>query len=257
MTLVTQQLWGEYDKAKIAIQRLQEFEPLEGYYLAFSGGKDSVTIKRLADLAGVRYDAHYNLTTVDPPELVRFIRQEHPDVTVHMPALSMWRLILKEGTVPTRQRRYCCKELKEQGGTGRLVLTGVRWAESVRRAHRAMVEPCYTDGTKTFLHAIIDWQDADVWEFIRAYAVPYCSLYDEGWRRLGCLFCPMSDHADRELARWPKYAAGYVRCFDRLLARGRAQGKTFTWANGQDLFDWWTRRRAKDQRHEGQPVLFE
>lgn len=62
------------DKVEVAIDRLKSFEPEEGYHLAFSGGKDSVVIKALADMAQVKYDAHYNLTSVDPPELVQCFR---------------------------------------------------------------------------------------------------------------------------------------------------------------------------------------
>lgn len=61
-------------KVETAIERIKTFEPPEGYFLAFSGGKDSVVIKALADMAGVKYDAHYNITSVDPPELVRFVK---------------------------------------------------------------------------------------------------------------------------------------------------------------------------------------
>jgi len=57
------------DKVKISIERLQHFEPPEGYYLAFSGGKDSQCIYHLAMEAGVKFEAHYHITTVNPPEL--------------------------------------------------------------------------------------------------------------------------------------------------------------------------------------------
>ena len=40
------------DKVETAIKRFQTFEPPEGYYLAFSGGKDSCVIKALADMRG-------------------------------------------------------------------------------------------------------------------------------------------------------------------------------------------------------------
>jgi len=126
------------DKVQVAIERLQAFEPAEGYYLAFSGGKDSVTIKALADMAGVKYDAHYNLTSVDPPELVQFIKA-FDDVIIDIPRdddgkqITMWNLIPKKKMPPTRMVRYCCKELKEFGGRGRMVITGVRWAESSNR----------------------------------------------------------------------------------------------------------------------------
>jgi len=73
------------DKVAIAMDRLKAFEPEEGYYLAFSGGKDSQCIYHLAVEAGVKFDAHYNLTTVDPPELVRFIKDNYHDVGINYP----------------------------------------------------------------------------------------------------------------------------------------------------------------------------
>lgn len=127
------------DKVEKAIMRLQTYEPPEGYYLCFSGGKDSVVIKALADMAGVKYDAHYSITTVDPPELIYFIKEHHQDVEFDYPRdkegnrITMWNLIPRKQMPPTRLARYCCEHLKEHGGQGRLKVTGVRWAESSRR----------------------------------------------------------------------------------------------------------------------------
>lgn len=104
------------NKVKKSIERLKAFEPPEGYYLAFSGGKDSVTCKALLDMAGVKYDATYRVTTVDPPELVRFIKNVHPDVKREVPRYSeeykneklagkpitMWNLIPEKLLPPTR-----------------------------------------------------------------------------------------------------------------------------------------------------------
>ena len=56
MSLIEYTLDGTVNKVDVAIKRLRAFEPPEGYYLAFSGGKDSVTVKALMDLAGVKYD---------------------------------------------------------------------------------------------------------------------------------------------------------------------------------------------------------
>lgn len=127
------------EKERKAIERLKAFEPPEGYYLAFSGGKDSVVCKALLDAAGVKYDATYRVTSVDPPELVRFIKEKHADVKREVPrdkdgkAITMWNLIPRKLMPPTRLVRYCCASLKESGGDGRLTVTGVRWAESVNR----------------------------------------------------------------------------------------------------------------------------
>lgn len=127
------------EKVKMSIQRLKAFEPEEGYSLQFSGGKDSCVIKALADMAGVKYHPKYRLTSVDPPELVHFIKKEHPDVEIEIPRykdgkqITMWNLIVKMGLAPTRHMRYCCEQLKESSGDGKLCVTGVRWAESINR----------------------------------------------------------------------------------------------------------------------------
>lgn len=134
MSLIETDLFGvKIDKVKRSIERIRAFEPDEGYYVCFSGGKDSVVIKALCDIAGVKYDAHYNITTVDPPELVRFIRQKHEDVIFDKPEMSMRKLIIKKMFPPTRHMRYCCEYLKETHGDGRVTMTGVRWAESGNR----------------------------------------------------------------------------------------------------------------------------
>ena len=55
---------GELErKIETAIKRLQSFEPPEGYYVAFSGGKDSQCIYHLCKLGGVKFDAHYGWQT--------------------------------------------------------------------------------------------------------------------------------------------------------------------------------------------------
>lgn len=126
------------DKVDTAIDTLRFFEPPDGYYLAFSGGKDSVVIKALADMAGVKYDAHYAVTSVDPPELVRFVKT-FPDVTFDHQRdddgkpYTMWNLIVKKQLPPIRTARFCCQYLKETCGEGRTTVTGVRWDESNNR----------------------------------------------------------------------------------------------------------------------------
>lgn len=139
------------NKVEAAIQRLKCFEPEEGYYVAFSGGKDSQCVYHLCQMAGVKFDAHYAVTSVDPPELVQFIKQYYPDawagrMHVYRPdgqPVTMWNLIAEHTLPPTRKVRYCCEQLKEPGGEGRVVVTGVRWAESANRknAHSVVTMP--------------------------------------------------------------------------------------------------------------------
>jgi phosphoadenosine phosphosulfate reductase len=245
-------------KIAVAAERLRAFEPADGrgYHLAFSGGKDSIALKRLAELAGVKFDAHYNVTTIDPPELTGFIRSEHPDVVWDWPrGGGIAQICARKRMLPTRLMRFCCNELKERGGEGRTVLTGVRWAESPRRAERAqMVRPCVRGG-KVTVNPIIDWTDEDVWEFIRAAEIPYCGLYDEGFARLGCVGCPLAGPVGmaREFTRWPGYLRMYYHIAGRILpeiiARRVGAGKPVLVRTAREFIMWWVRDQTRDQRH--------
>ena len=255
--LIETDLFGNTrDKVATAIERIKAFEPPEGYYVAFSGGKDSVVILDLVKRSGVKFDAHYNITGIDPPELYYFIRDQHPEVQRHRPGTTMWSLIIKKGFPPTRSIRYCCQFLKEGGGHGRKVITGVRWKESQRRNKRQMVETCFKDGTKTYLHPIIDWSEADVWDFIHQNNIPYCALYDEGFKRLGCVMCPMSSRQDREGNRWPRIRAAYIRAFDRAIQKSKERGVTPSQQNGEETLRWWLRDNPK-KKDPDQTVMFE
>ena len=185
--LIENTLFGKINKVEQAIAKIRLHEPTDGYYVAFSGGKDSCVILDLIKRAGVKYDAHYNVTTVEPPELLKFIHDYHSNVIIEKPEMPMYKLIEKKGVLPTRLMRYCCAVYKERGGMGRTVVTGVRKAESYSRSKWSMVEPCNKHNKKQFLHPIIDWSTEDVWEYIKTYNVPYCELYDKGWHRIGCV----------------------------------------------------------------------
>lgn len=276
------------EKVRVAIERLRAFEPADGYYLAYSGGKDSDCIKILAHLAGVKFDAVHNLTTVDAPETVRYVKSQ-PDVAIRHSLdrngkhITMWNLIIRKGTPPLRISRYCCSELKETGGKGRVIVTGVRWAESVRRkaswdvvtfigkpkatqklaeelgadydigkqgaivlnddndVNRRMVEHCYRT-RKTMLNPIVEWTDEDVWAFLHHHGCNSNPLYECGFKRIGCIGCPMAGARQREekFARYPGYKQAYIRTFEKMLEARRLAGKEcFVWETGEDVFRWW------------------
>lgn len=285
------------EKERAAIEFLKAMERPEGYYLAFSGGKDSCIIKHLADKAGVKYKAVYRVTSVDPPELVRFIKEKHPDVIREIPhdkegkPITMWSLIRKKHMLPTRIARFCCADLKETGGDGMMTITGVRWAESSNRKNnqgkvtitekkhslqgdtnfqqtarggvvlvndneesRRTIEACYKRH-KTLINPIIDWEDSEVWSYIREENIPYCSLYDEGFARLGCIGCPMARYKGRvqEFARFPKYKEKYMRCAEEIIQYQLANGKKPVSKDGEAYFKRW----IEDPNLPGQLSIFD
>lgn len=207
------------DLEKQAIDILQTFAGNEPYQLGYSGGKDSDVILHLAKKAGVPLVAVHNLTTVDAPETVRYVKSKS-EVLIEYPKMTMWQLIVKHKTPPTRRFRYCCEELKERSGVGKKLITGVRKAESRKRAQnqgivtftkpnkeikkraddenfqstaaggvvvlnyenaetRRMVESCYRT-SKTLVNPIINWDNDYLWWYIRHEGIEINPLYNGG-----------------------------------------------------------------------------
>ena len=271
------------DLEHLGIERLQAASDmsLQHYGLPLvitdSGGKDSAVIKELARRAGIPFEVMHNHTTADAPETIRFIRSEAKrfedmgiKYTINMPMYkgkrtSMWSLIPQKLMPPTRLVRYCCSVLKETGGAGRFIATGVRWAESANRKNsrgiyekngdkehriilnndnddrRMLFENCRLKAKRT-VNPIIDWTDDDVWDFLTSDDAPPCNpLYCEGWKRVGCVGCPMAGQAGREFqfARFPKYKDLYLLAFRNLLAERAVRGKYMNWETPMDVFNWW------------------
>ena len=293
--IIRHRLDGDIDMVQRSIDRLKFFEAAalemspDGYYVAYSGGKDSQVIAELCIMSGVKFELVNNHTTVDPPELVYHVRREFKryramgiKCTVSMPKKTMWKLIQDKG-VPTRLTRFCCSDLKESGGRNRFTVTGVRWAESAARKSRSgmfqipflrtddggyiftndndeaqlMMRTCPTQSKKV-LNPIIDWEDEEIWEFIHKRGIEYCPLYDEGFTRLGCIGCPMAgDGRKREFVRWPTYKRAYIRAFGKMLEKRKQKGRSVPWETAEDVFAWWMEENKSPKQIDGQENMFD
>lgn len=262
-------LFGESpDTRSIAIMR--EFAPEEGYYLAFSGGKDSVVLYDLAVRSGVQFEAHYNLTTIDPPELVQFIKREYggkplgistvegPFVEIDKPEHSFWWYIRNRYGLPFRNARWCCEVLKERGGEARRCLVGVRAQESSKRAAYGTVRQCNKANSKgkVLVSPILHWTTDDIWGYIHARKIPYCSLYDEGWKRIGCILCPFNsqDETDRAVARWPKLFAGLLRAMEEVYDTQKSWQK---FGSAKNVLEYWLDRKRSYPSEDDEQMTFD
>ena len=246
-----------------------------GYYLAFSAGKDSQALYHIAELAGVRFDAHMNLTSVDPPEVIRFVKRAYPEVDLIKPKKSIYQLAVEKQILPSMRLRWCCAEYKEMSGAGRVTLIGIRHQESSRRAKRNEVEisnrkfsgtlegldeyrqelkakrakrkskkdgvnitnadqeqtlGCISGKESLLISPIIHWMEEDVWEFLnKVMEVPHCSLYDEGWRRLGCIGCPMSSAKQKQIenVRYPHVKKNWIKAIKAIRNGGGIQKRIY------------------------------
>ena len=223
------------DYIKESVDFLRQHEPPEGYFVGFSGGKDSITTLELCRLAGVRHQAFYSCTRIDPPEVVRFIKREYPAVTWLFPKMTMWQGIMKKAP-PLCNSRWCCDHLKKFPSMNHQLINrvmGIRAEESAGRAERGrMYERVLRKGrglekkgrkVHTHFHPIFSWPEWAVWEFIELYGLPYPTLYDEGFYRIGCVVCPYilgispekKLKRSRSMQRWP----GMWKAFERAVKR--------------------------------------
>lgn len=288
------------DLEQTAIERLKAASDMslrlfeKPLVITYSGGKDSDVMLHLAEKSGIPFEALHSLTTADAPETVRhvydtFRRLEEKGVKCTVDKhvqpdgsrVTMWNLIPRKLMPPTRVVRYCCAELKEGGGKGRFIATGVRWAESTARQKnrggwevlhsnrqkslilsndneedRWLFETCQMKG-KRVVNPIIDWKNDDVLGYAATEKIPMNPLYCEGFHRVGCVGCPLANVKMRmmEFFRYPKIKAAYIRAFDRMLEERQIREKmngTFRMGDtGVDVFHWW----MEDGVLPGQEVL--
>lgn len=227
------------DKIAVALSRIRDYEPQDGYHLAFSGGKDSIVIHHLAETSGVHFDAHYNVSPIDPPEIYRFIQKNYPNVAWDRNAKGFWLQVPKHG-LPTRWRRWCCRMIKEAGGKGRTVMMGVRRHESISRRGRSVFAEDWKVPGRFFCLPIVDWTGDEVWEYINAHNLPYCGLYDEGYERLGCVMCPLTTGKQRrrDAERWPKIARNWKSAARRFFEKKQASDRPLE-GDFEGFWRWW------------------
>lgn len=242
------------EKIKKSILTIQTYEeealrrdPVNGYYLCDSFGKDSCVILHLAQQAGVKFTAHHSLTTIDPPELVLFGKKNHTGTIIHKPAKPLLAKVANDWTVlPSRRFRVCCGEYKEAATSGdSVIVLGVRAQESTKRANWKVWTPLKK---KWALNPILYWTDENVWQYIKQNNIPYCSLYDKGWKRLGCIGCPLASTKERlrHFALYPKYEKlwkdAVTKFWIRMHNAVKPNGEYYYWHKfntADELYQFW------------------
>lgn len=244
---------GFFDKTTFEMYReslrfIRQNEPPEGYYVGFSGGKDSIVTLNLVKMSGVNFKAYYSCTGIDPPEVVRFIKKEYPEVIFLYPKMTFWEGIRKKSP-PLRMQRWCCDVLKKDPAKNiplKNRIMGLRAEESYRRAARPRINKF---GKQTIYKPIFDWKEYHIWEFIEEYKLAYPCLYDEGFDRIGCVICPFLPYKNMRRinvhrAKWPKM----YKLFEKVVTEWWVQnrGRNLEYAKkykdktpGEYLLNWY------------------
>lgn len=259
------------DKIEYSISLLKKGEklalalnPNNGYFLAFSGGKDSQVLLKLAQMAGVKYQAVYSVTTIDPPENVYFIRKNYPFVKFQHHGKNFFKLIETKG-LPTIFHRYCCEVLKEGVGAGNVVLTGVRAEESRKRAEYRELEirsrrkehsdkgrsrtieeiennehRCIKGKDKIMYYVLLNWTEEDIWNFIHYYELPVNPCYKTAGR-VGCMFCPFSTREQHKYweEKYPKFKEHIIKSLQVYLDKRQNTEKDIL-GDAAVFYEWWS-----------------
>jgi phosphoadenosine phosphosulfate reductase len=211
------------DKEEKAIERLRQAAEISKCYyekpliITYSGGKDSEVLLEITRRSGIEFAVHHSHTTADAPPTVNHIRKVFSELekdgircTIEYPKMSMWELIPYKAIPPTRIMRYCCQILKEGSCKHRMIATGVRWSESVKRRKRGIFEDMHSNKekkiilmndndekrrlfercqiqAKTICNPIIDFTDDEILDFYEDECKYHNPLYAMGFKRVGCI----------------------------------------------------------------------
>jgi phosphoadenylyl-sulfate reductase (thioredoxin) len=168
----------------------------ESLAITFSGGKDSLVVlhmtRTLCDDT-VTLPVFSIDTGIKFPETMQFRDK----------IASLWNLnliVLKNpeaakiiGTV--KDKRTCCQNLKIQPLKAAIseykiqgLITAIRWDEQEARTMEEPLSP-RENPPHMRIHPILHFTEADIWDYIHAFDLPYCELYDQGYRSLSCIPC--------------------------------------------------------------------
>lgn len=196
---------------------------------------------------------------------------------------SFWKLCERKKMLPTRLTRFCCAVLKEVSTPKQIAVVGVRESESKNREGRGefgLLADRETAKTAQHVNAMIEFDqdpnnpssfeceiikgakknkavvcnpiykftDSDVWEYIKAEELKINPLYSKGYKRVGCVGCPMAGKGRyKEFADYPKYRENMIRLCDRILPIMNNKKKFET---GEDMFRWWMEEDFRQLRIE-------
>jgi len=106
------------------------------------------------------------------------------------------------------QRKRCCEirkvePLRRALAGKRAWLTGQRREQAVTRGALLLQQHDAVHAIEKF-NPLAEWTERDVWAYIRKHEVPYNTLYDQGYRSIGCAPCtrPVVTGEDARAGRW-------------------------------------------------------
>jgi phosphoadenosine phosphosulfate reductase len=193
--------------------------------VAWTGGKDSTVLLHLIKVTfgTIPFSVYFGDTGQHFPELYQFkdklAKQWDLKIVVGRPKKSYQEV--------AGDRERCCHALKteplndaiKQHGWQALIV-GIRWDEQEARANEKEFSR-RKNPDHIRVHPLLQWSEADIWQYIRKYKLPVNPLYKKGFRSIGCQPCTQTqggaigDGQER---------SGRAQDKEKVMARLRALG---------------------------------
>jgi phosphoadenosine phosphosulfate reductase len=160
--------------------------------------------------------------------------------------------MVEKGSPPTRLVRWCCQEYKENFGNFENKVIGVRAEESNRRKATWKEITKHRKTNSMIFAPILYWTEKDIWDFHKIYNLNYCELYDQGYKRLGCIGCPMAGKArKKDFERYPRYKKMWQRAFKKMWETNpnTKKGKPrffMAFGSPENFFKWWMEEKEAE-----------
>lgn len=273
--LTTSQRAALNNKVAMAIRMLQDGErlalrmsPSTGYWVAFSGGKDSQVAYDLVKRACVKHAAFYSVTGNDAPESLYFMRENYPEVKWIHPKRKFFALVKSYG-LPLCQRRFCCERLKERVGMGHTVVLGIRAQESAKRAkygevqiksrrieHKGkpksrdaqwlgMVEhQCIKGQDVVQVFPVYHFTEREIWDYIYENGLPINPVYQK-YGRVGCMFCPLAN--PDQVRAYGEANPGFKRAFLRAIDANLQSWEGNVYRNAEEAYAHWLSKKPLEE----------
>lgn len=236
------------------------------FYVAFSGGKDSIVTLDLVQrsLPHNKFKVLFGDTGMEFPDTYRIVdtieRECNENNITFLRAKSDYNpsQTWKQFGPPATVTRWCCSvhktapqvlTLREYTGlhnfTG-MAFIGVRASESISRSEYDYVSLGEKHKGQYSCNPILEWNSAELYLYIFMQNLHMNEAYKKGNRRVGCLVCPRAAERNDYMCR-----AWYQSEFDSLIGTVRSlYEKSFASAEKLDEFisngGWKARKNGRD-----------